>query len=98
MVSSNTTVEETSTAGIEEGNNVEFTVYPNPATDNATIQWNNAEVSNVELITLTGTVVQTINADLFAGQTQLNGVATGEYLVRITTKTGQTHMNKVIFL
>jgi len=98
MVSSNTTVEETSTAGIEEGSNVEFTVYPNPAKDNATIQWNNAEVSTVELITLTGTVVQTINADLFAGQTQLNGVATGEYLVRFTTTTGQTHMNKVIFL
>jgi hypothetical protein len=98
MVSSNTTVEETSTASIEEGNNVEFTVYPNPAKDNATIQWNNAEVSTVELITLTGTIVQTINTDLFAGQTTLNGVATGEYLVRITTTTGQTHMNKVIFL
>jgi len=94
MVSSNTTVEETSTAGIEEGSNVEFTVYPNPAKDNATIQWNNAEVSTVELITLTGTVVQTINTDLFAGQTQLNGVATGEYLVRITTTTGQTHMKQ----
>jgi subtilisin family serine protease len=98
MVSSNTTVEETSTAGIEEGSNVEFNVYPNPAKDNATIQWNNAEVSTVELINLTGTVVQTIDANLFAGQTQLNGVATGEYLVRITTTTGQTHMNKVIFL
>ena len=98
MVSSNTTVEQTSTAGIEEGNNIEFTVYPNPAKENATIQWNMAEVSTVELITLTGTVVQTIDTDLFASQTQLNGVATGEYLVRITTTTGQTHMNKVIFL
>jgi len=98
MVTSNTTVEETATAGIEEGNSMEFNVYPNPATEHATVNWNNTEVSKVELITLTGMVVQTIHTELFAGQTQLNGVSTGEYLVRITTTTGQTHINKVIFL
>jgi hypothetical protein len=83
--------------GMNEVATTELNVYPNPATENATIAWNGEDVQKVVLMTITGQQVQTIEA-INLQKVELTGVAQGEYFVKLHTANGQELVRKVIFL
>jgi len=76
----------------------DLNVYPNPATENATVTWNGTDVNTVTLVTLMGQTVQHIAVQDFTQKVELQGVAKGEYLVKLATAQGQVMVKKVIFL
>jgi hypothetical protein len=73
-------------------------VYPNPATENATVTWENGTVQSIELVNMAGQVIQTIEVNAFNIKAELTAVAQGDYLVKMTTVEGTTVIKKVIFL
>jgi hypothetical protein len=83
--------------GINEVATTELNVYPNPATENATVAWNGEDVQKVVLMTITGQQIQTIEA-INLQKVELTGVAQGEYFVKLYTANGQELVRKVIFL
>lgn len=85
--------------GVNENNAAqELNVYPNPATEHATVTWNGADVNEVTLVTLMGQTVQHIAVQDFTQKVELQGVAKGEYLVKLATAQGHVMVKKVIFL
>ena len=82
----------------EQTQTTTLNVYPNPATDHATVTWNDTDVKTVTLVTLMGQEVQTIETENYTQKVELQGVAQGEYLVKLTTIQGQQLVKKVIFL
>ena len=85
-------------AAVTEMETTAINVYPNPAKEHTTITWENGTVQTVELITMTGQVIQTIEVADFNNKVELTGVAQGDYLVKMTTIDGTNVIKKVIFL
>ena len=85
-------------AAVTEMETTAINVYPNPAKEHTTITWENGTVQTVELITMTGQVIQTIEVADFNNKVELTGVAQGDYLVKMTTIDGANVIKKVIFL
>jgi len=75
-----------------------FNVYPNPAVNNATVTWNNNEVTEVQLVDLTGKVINTYKVNGYTEQIALQNIAQGEYMVNTITNNGTMTTQKVIFL
>jgi hypothetical protein len=75
-----------------------FNVYPNPAVNNATVTWNNNEVTEVQLVDLTGKVINTYKVNGYTQQIALQNIAQGEYMVNTITNNGTMTTQKVIFL
>ena len=86
------------TAGITETTTTTFNVYPNPAVSNATITWNNNDVTEVQLVDLTGKVINTYKVDGYTQEVALQNIAQGEYMVNTITNNGTITTQKVIFL
>jgi len=97
-VTANGIVKEEDLSGLNEATDKNWTVYPNPANGVTNVRWEGTEVSRVELITLTGHVVMTQDAQMLGGQTQITGVTPGEYMVRIIKADGNIEMKKVMFI
>ena len=73
-----------------------FSVYPNPV--NNVINFSNdqnAVVSSVEMADLNGRVVKTVKVDATEGQISVNDLATGMYMMKITTDQG-TAVKKIV--
>lgn len=85
-------------AAVTEMETTTMNVYPNPAKDHATITWDNGTIQTIELVNMTGQVIQTIAVNAFQNNTQITGVAQGDYMVRMTTVDGGIVVKKVIFL
>jgi hypothetical protein len=82
----------------EQTEGTTLNVYPNPATDYATVVWNGTDVRTVALVNLFGQEIRTITVDNAIQKVDFQGVATGEYLIKLTTEQGQQLVKKVIFL
>ena len=85
------------TTGINNvfGNNSNFDLYPNPTSANATVSFNLQEASDVsvQVVDMVGHVVNTVPAQFMnAGSQKMTvstqGLASGIYNVRVTTKDG----------
>ncbi len=63
-----------------------LSVYPNPTSDNATIEWKNEDESTVEVFDLNGRLIW--SAQINGSKTIFNtaNLANGNYLVKITSK------------
>jgi hypothetical protein len=85
-------------AAVTEIEATTMNVYPNPATENATVIWENGTVQSIELVNMAGQVIQTIEVNAFNNKAELTAVAQGDYLVKMTTVEGTTVIKKVIFL
>jgi len=85
-------------AAVTEMETTTMNVYPNPAKDHATITWENGTIQTIELVNMTGQVIQTIAVNAFQNNTQITGVAQGDYMVKMTTVDGGIVVKKVIFL
>lgn len=80
------TVEPSVTDGVGEyAGNVQFEVYPNPATDMVTINWKGQENASIEIIDVLGKVVMS-EQSLVVGRTELNTtyLSNGTHLIRMT--------------
>jgi hypothetical protein len=77
---------------------VETGVYPNPATDRATVTWAGATVERVVLMNMQGQMIQQLEVVGGMDRVELTGVATGEYLVQVITKAGTQKVQRVIFM
>jgi len=87
-----------SAAGITETTTTSFNVYPNPAVNNATVTWNSNDVNEVQVVDLTGKVINTYKVNGYTQQVALQNIAQGEYMVKTITNNGTTTTQKVIFL
>jgi len=85
-------------AAVTEMQTTTMNVYPNPAKDHATITWENGTMQTIELVNMTGQVIQTIAVNAFQNSAQVIGVSQGDYMVKMTTIDGGIVVKKVIFL
>jgi hypothetical protein len=92
----------TTTEGVasitEAQETVETGVYPNPATDHATVTWTGAAVERVVLMNMQGQMIQQLEVGAGMDRVELTGVAAGEYLVQVITTAGTQKVQRVIFL
>jgi len=89
---------ESQAAAVTEMQTTTMNVYPNPAKDHATITWENGTMQTIELVNMTGQVIQNIAINAFQNSAQVTGVAQGDYMVKMTTIDGGIVVKKVIFL
>lgn len=92
--------------GIEESENVlteSFNVFPNPASDYTTVSFEMLESSDVvvEVVDIQGRVVQTETfrnapSGQFEERITLNGLTTGNYIVRVRSTNGTTARQIVV--
>jgi hypothetical protein len=73
-------------------------VYPNPAMDHATVRTAGRSIERVEVMTITGQILEVIEGGATVEQVELTGLATGEYWVRVTDAAGEQTVEKVVFL
>jgi subtilisin family serine protease len=82
------------TAGVEENTSIDLNIYPNPASENATISWNN-EVSTLQIINAQGQVIaqeNVANTNTF----QVTDLATGSYFVQLSYNNNTTTKKLII--
>jgi hypothetical protein len=84
--------------GVTENTTVDMNVYPNPATEAATINWNGVEVAAITVYNMAGQAVQAHEINSTVTNFRLEGLDAGEYMVRLTTTTGMNTVKKVTFL
>jgi hypothetical protein len=84
--------------GVTENTTVDMNVYPNPATEAATINWNGVEVAAITVYNMAGQAVQAHEINSTVTNFRLEGLEAGEYMVRLTTTTGMNTVKKVTFL
>jgi len=72
------------TFSAEEFTAADFSLYPNPAKDYATLSWEaGTKVKKIEVLTLNGQLVRSIQAD--AQEIRINKLAPGAYIIRVQT-------------
>ncbi|MGJ8661098.1 MAG: T9SS type A sorting domain-containing protein [Bacteroidota bacterium] len=86
-----------STVGIENQNSVDFTLYPNPATDVLTIQHNNIEsLESATVVDLMGKIVpiEIIKTPFGEWKLNISELVDGTYLLQIKLKNGNVTTSK----
>jgi hypothetical protein len=86
----------TITTGITEEKNSSFTVFPNPATNNITVTWKNADVKTLTLLDATGRAVRKYSVSGTQAQLSLEGLASGVYFLSAGNETNS--MQKIVKL
>jgi hypothetical protein len=82
------------TAGIEENTSIDINIYPNPASENATISWNN-EVNTLQIINAQGQVIAQENVTN-TNSFQVTDLATGSYFVQLSNNSNTTTKKLII--
>lgn len=83
---------------VKENSNLVFNIYPNPATDFATVVWESMDVKTIQVFNMSGKLVKTDNVNSLTAKYTLQGLERGEYLVRLEAMNGESVVKKVIFL
>ncbi|MEN9928759.1 MAG: hypothetical protein RLZZ231_680, partial [Bacteroidota bacterium] len=79
----------TSTLATDQFNNLEISVYPNPANDVVSVSnTTNAIISNVEMTDLNGRVVKNTSLNATEGQINISDLSTGVYLMKVSSDQG----------
>jgi hypothetical protein len=91
-----------STAGIEtqKSNDVNLSVFPNPATDNVTINIGNtvSGTKTIELYDITGKLVLARSTDTNTAQVDLTSVSKGTYFVKVSDESKNVVAVKMIMV
>jgi len=82
------------TAGVEENTSIDLNIYPNPASENATISWNN-EVNTLQIINAQGQVIAQENV-ANTNSFQVTDLATGSYFVQLSYNNNTTTKKLII--
>lgn len=80
---------------LEDG--MEIKVFPNPAKNDLTLQFDSGESFNVELFDFSGRMVRTINGISSGYVFKREGLHEGSYLMRLTNNLGHSRTITVIF-
>lgn len=75
--------------GIDEVNGLQAKLYPNPTNGRVNIE-TGANMTSMELYTIQGSKVRQYNANGTTASIDLSGLASGVYMLRITTDNGST--------
>jgi len=76
----------TSVGVYEESNNALINIYPNPATDNITIE--TAEKASIEILNIAGQIIKTINTAVKQTSIDVSDLASGVYIIKAKTEKG----------
>jgi hypothetical protein len=83
--------------GINDLNNIKFSVVPNPTTESFKINYSK-ELSKLSVISVTGQVIKehSFSQGVMNPTIILNGIPAGVYSVKVTDVAGQTGIQKII--
>jgi hypothetical protein len=84
-----------STAGIDESNNSELTIYPNPSNGKATITWENATFELIQIYNQNGQLVNEQTIKLM-NQFQVEQLNPGVYFINLISNNNQTVTKKLV--
>lgn len=73
-------------------------IYPNPAVDNAVINFGAASIRSIHLYDMTGKLIRVVSVNEMMKSVELNGIARGEYVIHLITSSNTTLVKKISFL
>ena len=89
------TIQNISTASVNNLESVNINVFPNPTSDYATVTWDNNEVTNLTVVNANGQVVENADVDLQNNYTTQN-LNAGMYFINLTDRNNNTNTKKLI--
>lgn len=91
-------VAKSSVLGISESVESAVLIFPNPAIEFATVQWEGISIVELHVHDLTGKLIQTIQVNNQETSIRLTGITSSEYFVRMRTDNNEFIIKKVNFL
>jgi hypothetical protein len=89
------TIQNISTASVNNLESVNINVFPNPTSDYATVTWDNNEVTKLTVVNANGQVVENADVDLQNNYTTQN-LNAGMYFINLTDRNNNTNTKKLI--
>ena len=89
------TIQNSSTASVNNLESVNINVFPNPTSDYATVTWDNNEVTKLTVVNANGQVVENADVDLQNNYTTQN-LNAGMYFINLTDNNNNTNTKKLI--
>jgi subtilisin family serine protease len=89
------TIQNISTASVNNLESVNINVFPNPTSDYATVTWDNNEVTKLTVVNANGQVVENADVDLQNNYTTQN-LNAGMYFINLTDNNNNTNTKKLI--
>lgn len=89
------TIQNISTASVNNPESVNINVFPNPTSDYATVTWDNNEVTKLTVVNANGQVVESVDVDLQNNYTTQN-LNAGMYFINLTDNNNNTNTKKLI--
>ena len=89
------TIQNISTASVNNLESVNINVFPNPTSDYATVTWDNNEVTKLTVVNANGQVVENADVDLQNNYTTQN-LNAGMYFINLTDDNNNTNTKKLI--
>ena len=89
------TIQNISTASVNNPESVNINVFPNPTSDYATVTWDNNEVTKLTVVNANGQVVENVDVDLQNNYTTQN-LNAGMYFINLTDNNNNTNTKKLI--
>ena len=89
------TIQNLSTANIENLESMNINVYPNPTSDYANITWDNNEITMLTVVNANGQVVENANVEL-QNNYQTQNLNAGMYFINLTDRNNNTNTQKLI--
>ena len=89
------TIQNVSTASVNNLESVNINVFPNPTSDYATITWENNEVTNLTVVNANGQVVENADVDL-QNNYQTQNLNARMYFINLTDRNNNTNTQKLI--
>ena len=89
------TIQNISTASVNNLESVNINVFPNPTSDYATVTWDNNEVTKLTVVNANGQVIENADVDLQNNYTTQN-LNAGMYFINLTDNNNNTNTKKLI--
>ncbi|AEA43494.1 T9SS type A sorting domain-containing protein [Fluviicola taffensis] len=83
------------TAGLKDYSN-SWKMYPNPTSDNLTIEISTEGIKNVQITNATGQIIQTFESDLNTMVVPASNLAKGMYFIRLTSGEGTSQKSFIV--
>ena len=89
------TIQNISTASVNNLESVNINIFPNPTSDYATVTWDNNEVTKLTVVNANGQVIENADVDLQNNYTTQN-LNAGMYFINLTDNNNNTNTKKLI--
>jgi hypothetical protein len=93
--SASTTITIQDCIGLDEFNDIDLTIYPNPASDFLTLETNGVIIEVVNIYDAAGRLVQSITSNTATLQLEISSMSTGMYTVEVIAN-GSVYRDKVL--